>query len=387
MVAVVAGVAVLILGRGFIGGFEENIIHAQVDSFSGHVLIRPAEYPSEGLLHPTEDLLTLDATTKQWLDANTKAWTRRTLFVPTAVYKGDAIRVRAIGVDSLSDAEVFPRDAAWRLQGRLPNAGQDEIVVSKGVGELLGLQEDERLFLKVRTVAGGLNALDVLVSGVFSAGNPAIDKFGILVPDELTTKLLRNGESFSHLAVRLPSRDQALSVAETLRPMVGEQAEVVTWVDETRDMLELQKIRRRALNVLVFALLAMSATTIATTILMAAYERIREVGMLRSMGMTEPGVVGLFITEGAMLGLTGGVLGCLIGGGVVAWYSGHPIDLTAMLDQAAGGNLPVSALLYLELSLPSVAQALAMGVGASMLASVYPARVASRMAPADAVRA
>jgi ABC-type lipoprotein release transport system permease subunit len=161
---------------------------------------------------------------------------------------------------------------------------------------------------------------------------------------------------------------------------------VVTWRDETRDLLALMEFRQKSLDFLVGILLLMSAATIANTILMAAYERVREIGTMRAMGMTGRAVLALFVIEGAMIGLAGGGVGALIGGLMARNWSRNGIDLSAQLENQ-GGNLPMSAILYVEWSPPTIAGAVVFAVLVAVLASVYPAWVASRMAPAEAVRA
>ena len=86
------GVAIIIMGRGFVGGTRENIVRAQIDSVSGHVLAVPSDYPTSGTRHPVDNLLELDQATRSWLDANTEAWTTRTIFAPRIIKGSDAIR-------------------------------------------------------------------------------------------------------------------------------------------------------------------------------------------------------------------------------------------------------------------------------------------------------
>lgn len=385
LASVVAGVAVLVIGPGFVGGFEENIIRAQIDTLSGHAILRPLAYPTEGLQHPVDNLIVVDAALTSALDATTEAWTPRTFFAPRVVHAGDAMRVRAIGFDPARDTDVFPRDT-WKVNGKIPTTVEDGVLVGAGLARLLDLEPGERLVLQARTPEGAINALDVAVSGVVSVGSPLIDRGAMLVPSPLVELLLRSEGHASHIAVRLRSRDAAFSWADEIRARgLPANAEAVTWYDEVKALLELQAIRRKALDILALALMGMSAAGIMNTVLMAAYERIREVGTLRALGMTEGRVMVLFLTEGALMGATGALVGGALGGGLVWWYSVHGIDLADMLT--AGGNIPVSAMLYTEFDPLGLVRSMAFGVVVAVLASVWPARVASRMVPADAVRA
>jgi putative ABC transport system permease protein len=406
MGSIIAGVALLIIGQAFIGGLDENLIRAQVDALTGHVHLRPNEYPSSPMQQPIDHLFAFDPALVTPIEAAGGVWTTRLQFNPTLVFGGDAMRLRAIAIDPQRDPSVFPRDT-WHVTGECTSAEQigGGVLLSQGVAETLKLfvdpeHPDQRVpfrpgvavVLKARTVDGAINALSMPVCGVFTTGNMAIDKFGAFVTLAFAKELLLT-DRVSHAVVRLPSRYQAAALREDLDKTLatgglGERIgkpTTSTWVEDTFDLLQMQQIRRRALNLLVFVLLGMSALGILNTILMAAYERVREVGTLRAMGMTRGGVVRLFLLEGAMMGVAGGLPGAGLGGSVTLWYASHGIDLTASLK--VGGTIPISTMLYVEHSNAIIAMAVAFAIVTAAAASIYPALVASRMQPADAVRA
>jgi putative ABC transport system permease protein len=386
MAAVIAGIWVLVMGRAFVRGMNENIIRAQEDTFSAHVLIRPEGYPTDVMAHPVDELLVVSPELSAFLDREAVAWTARTLFTPSLVRGGDRLRVRAFGFDPETDAATFPRKD-WQLDGTVPAAAEDGILVGRGVADLLELDVGDRVVLQTRTSEGAINALDVPISGVVSVGNAVVDALGILVPEPLTRDLVRNGDGVSHVAVRLGRREAAEAFVGRLRPVVGDAGSVSTWADETRDLLAIQTFRQRAFDTLVGILLLMSAAAIANTILMAAYERVREVGTLRALGMTGGAVLALFVVEGSLIGLVGGLIGAVGAGAMARHASIHGIDLSAQLEAQQQTEIPISATLYLEYSPEMVVYAVLFGVVVAALASIYPARVAARMAPADAVRA
>ncbi len=382
--AIVAGVGLLIVGESLVAGMKENVIVAAEDTAVGHVTARPTGYPAEGLTQPVDRLLELTPAMRAFLDQNTVAWTERTLFSPLASTGRDAIRVRAIGYDPARDEQVFPRPL-WKVSGAMPSPEGDAIAVSRGVARLLSLKPGDRLILQVRTHPGAINALEVQVSAVVTTNNPALDGTSILVPRMLAVTLIA-ASAPTHVSMRLDSRHAAEAFKPRLLAALGSQAEAVTWDDESRELVRLQDVRRRALEFLVLILLTLAGFGMANTILMAATERVHEIGTLRSMGMTEGGVLGLFLVEGGVLGLVGSLLGMAWGGGLAAYWMRHPIDFSAVTEKTSG-SLSFSALVYTRLEPRTLAWALFFGVATAVVASVYPARVASRMIPADAVRA
>lgn len=382
LASIIAGVAVLILGKGFIGGIRENVIRAQVDTMSGHVLVRPLDYPTEGLSHPLDGLFEVPAEFGQ--DPEVRGMTSRTFFVPTAVHRADALRARGVVFDPKTDPLVFPEDL-WKVDGAIPVTADDGVLVAQGAAKLLRVAKGDTIVLQARTPAGAINALEVKVSGVFTVGSPLIDQLGIFVPAPLGEDLLRLKGKVSHVLFRLGNRERARAFAERLRGALPPETEVQTWEDETAAMLRVQQIRETALNFLVFALLGMSGLGIVNTVLMAAYERVREIGTLQALGLTRFGVLRLFLLEGGMMGVVGSLIGAVVGGSVVYHWGQVGIDLSGFLEKQ-GTNLPISAMLYLDFQPGLVLMAMGFGVATAVVASVYPAHVASRMVPADAVR-
>jgi putative ABC transport system permease protein len=375
----------LIIGQGFIAGMSENILRTEIDASSGHVLATPARYPVTQMQHPVDELLRPSAEAMAWLDANSEAWVGRLVFSPTGVVGPRSLRLRAIGFDPAKDPAVFPRDA-WDVVGELPAAGRDEVAISPGVARLLEVKVGEAIVLKVRTTPGAVNARRYTVTALVSAGNPWFDRFGVMMPLDVANDLVQADGQVSHLAMRLSWRTEsgADAAAAALRPLLGDQAQVETWMERTADMMALQHIRQRALNVMVGALLVMAATGIANTILMAAWERVREIGTLQAMGMDRRDVLKLFLVEGALMGSFGSFLGASVGIGVVLWFSAHGIDFT---EETKTIDVPISATLYMALDPFWSVAAPVYGVVVAMLASIWPARVASAMPPAEAVRA
>ena len=384
MTAVIAGVSLSIIGRGFLDGMDEAIIVGAIDGTVGHVTARPADYPERSMQHPIDELLAIDDATRALVDKDAVAVTGRTFLAPLIAHGRDALRAVAIGFDPATDERVFPR-THWRIEGAMPKAGVDEVGVSPQLAALLDIAVGDTVILQVRTHHGAMNALQARVSGIVGTGNLALDMRGAWVPMPLVEKLVTSSAP-SHLSVRLSDRDDAAAFAVRLQAALGAQAEVVTWKTETDELLALQATRRGALNMVVLVLLALAAFGIANTVLMAAHERVREVGTLRAMGMTEGGVTSLFLLEGALIGLVGGLVGAGIGAAACARWASHPID-PSKATEAQGSNISLSPLIYTSVDPAAIGAALALGVVVSILASLYPARVAAKMVPADAVRA
>jgi len=391
MVSIVAGVFLLILGRGLVGGMKENIIRAQIDTASAHVQVQPHEYPETGLRHPIDKLVTLDKKRRSWLDANSKSWTARLLFTARVVHNRDAVRARIIAFDPATDGDVFPRKD-WKVDGAIPKGKDDGVLISKGLARAFEVKKGDTLVFEARTAAGAINALQMPIAGVLRTGNPAFDRIGVMMAMPAAESLVLAEGKRSHVSLLLDDRNDSTEMATRLLGTFGKNsARVRTWQLETDALVKVQDLRQAFVDIIALALMAIAAAGIANTVLMAAYERVREIGTLRAMGMTRAAVVRLFVAEGTVMGVIGSGIGAALGGWVVNKYSEQGIDMSPLIDQASStgayDSIPFSVMLYMAPSGTAVLGAMLFGLIVAVLASIYPAIVATRMQPADAVRA
>ncbi|MFT4975447.1 MAG: ABC-type lipoprotein release transport system permease subunit [Myxococcota bacterium] len=380
--AVIAGVAVLIVGYGLMDGLDENVIRAQEDAVAGHVILRPAGYPDDGISHPVDAAVPIGAELTAALtdDSRVVAWASRLWFQARIIHGADAVRIKGIAYDPDAEDTVFPRDE-WELDGRWPE-DTSEVALGSGLARMLGVELGANVVLEARTKPGALNALPFTVSGIVSAHSPSVDALSVWMPLATAEELVLPGGTRSHIAVRVRRRGLAAPAAAALS--VGGW-EAHTAIEEVAGLLALNAFRRQAVSLVVFILMAIAATGIANTVIMAAYERVREVGTLRAMGMSQSAVRALFLVEGAVLGLFAGLLGAAVGAAVVAWFSANGIDIGWVVNNL--GEVSMSTVLYMHFSWQPVLFSVAFGLGISLLASLWPAQHAASLNPADAVRA
>ncbi len=388
MVSIVMGVFVIVAGRGFALGLDENVYRAQIND-NGHTVVVPADYPKFGIDHPIDQLYTLDEAGRSWLDDNSEVWTERVVSSPRIIKGLDSTRVRMVAYDPKSDPVVFPRDD-WEIEGSMPEDTSGEgLVVGSGVARLLQLSPGEVVVVEVRTADGALNAVQLPVTGIVDTGAMFFDNVGVMLPRSAADPLLLSTGRTSHVHARIADRDSAPQWAEQAQQALGEAVQVRTWLSSTEALIEAGKMRQAMFNFMGLALLAMAAAGIANTVLMAAFERVREIGTMRALGMTRGGVITMFAAEGAWMGLVGGLVGALFGGLLTWYYNVNGLDMYALMGAKADltSDYPVDATLYLDFSPSGLLAAVIIAVIVAILASLYPAILASQMQPADAVRA
>lgn len=379
-VVVMVGVALQIFGWGIVDGGDENVLRAAASTMTGHVLMRPADYPTDALswplaeakLPPPELLSTADG-------LGTVA--PRLMFNARMVAGSESSRVLVVGYDPAQDPQVFPHDR-WDLEGAWPAAGQSQLVVGDKLARLMEVKVGSEIILEARSFPGALNAYTYTVTGLVHCDSAMLDNIGLWLPLDLADQLVLTEGRRTHLALKLDTVEPAAAAAKL--GSFGFSAR--TTEEETADLLALGVIRRRAISILVAIIMFIAATGIANTVVMAAYERVREVGTLMAFGMPRRGVLQLFLIEGAVMGISAGLIGATIGSAANLYFSKEGIDLSSQMA-AAGDSISMSAILFTKFRWGPVIGSLFFAVAVAVLASIYPARYAAGLVPADAVRA
>lgn len=389
-VTVTFGVAVSVVGWGLVEGLDENVLRAARTTQTGDVLLRPQGYPTDGMDWPLAEAKVPDPALTARLDA-AGTWAPRTYAMVRLVKGADAARVLAIAWDPARDGTVFPRDA-WTVEGAWPTtapggvAAAPEVsglVLGRGLARLLDVKVDDEVILEGRTREGALNALPFRVTGIVRTDNAAMDNLAAWVRMDDAEALLLLGGARTHVAVKLRDDAEAAALA---REVATQGWDARTTREEVADVLALNDLRRKALVLLVGVVMAIAGTGIANTVIMSVYERVREIGTLLAMGLRRAQVRALFLLEGAVLGVTAGLAGAGLGAALVVHFQTNGIDLGAELAQA-GGNTPMSAVLFTRFTWPPLLGSLAFGVLMAVGASLWPAHHAAGLHPADATRA
>lgn len=377
--AVFFGVALSILGWGLVGGLDENVLRAARTTYAGDLLLRPDGYPDEGLTYPLEDAAPLSPELVTALNG-VGDWTARTGFSARMVNGADAQRITVWAYDGARDPVVFPRDD-WRVEGRWPTPGAGEVALGYRLARLLEVKEGTDIVLQTRTLDGAINANSFRVVGLVRSDNSALDAFGAWLEYADATPLALLGEVRSHVAVRV-----AGNPADFVAPLAGKGFVVTTLVEECDDLLALNRIRRKSLSIVVGMIMLIAAVGIANTVIMAAFERVREVGTLLALGMRRSDIRLLFMLEGGLMGIVAALLGAFAGGGAVLYWADKGIDFSGAIEDL-GGTMAMSTMLYTQFTWPPIVASVVAGTLIATLASLWPANWAARVVPAEAVKA
>ena len=285
-----------------------------------------------------------------------------------------------------SDSDVF-RIPQSVVDGEYLADDDEGILLGSGIAEIFEVGAGDWLTVLAKTQYGAYEALDLPIVGLIGTGNPLIDRNSFLIPLPTAQYILDMEGAATEMAVRFSATARETATLERLESTIEASGafDVKGWREMESDFMALVQAKRMGQVIFLGIFLILAVVGITNTILMAAYERTREIGMLMAIGLRGTGIRGLFLVEGALTGLIGGAIGSLIALGIIVWLASVGIDFAALYGDMDIGY-PVKDTLYPALNLPILAVGWLFTGFLAAIASLYPAARASHNRPVEALR-
>ncbi|MCK4777247.1 MAG: FtsX-like permease family protein, partial [Actinomycetia bacterium] len=235
-------------------------------------------------------------------------------------------------------------------------------------------------------------AIDFPVIGIFDCPNPYISKYNIFMTYENISTFLNVEDYATEIDIRIDGKllindEQLKEIKDTVNGAIRENGKLtaVDWKELAADYLALSQTKKGGTNSILFLIFIIITVGIINTMMMAVFERVNELGMMRSLGMRDRSVLYTFIVEGIGVGFLGSVMGVLAGIflNIVMIY--HGIDLTSLFKDMDAGYR-VTMIMRGIWNVDMMIIAIIFVVIFSGLISIIPARRALKMKIVDALR-
>ncbi len=269
--------------------------------------------------------------------------------------------------------------------------GSFGIVLGKYLALSLGVGVGEKVTLIVPkgnvTPAGLIPRLKrFTVVGLFEIDMYEYDSGIALVHLEDAARLLGSKGEISGLRLKLNDVDQARRVRQELSSVFG-QYRVRDWTQEHANFFRALEIEKRVIFIVLLLIIAVAAFNIVSTLVMVVTDKQSDVAILRTLGMSPGGVMRVFMVQGVFLGIAGTVVGAILGV-ITALNADTLIPAIERLfnTELFPGDVYLISEFPAEMRWMDIVRITGASLLMSFLATVYPARRASAVKPAEALR-
>ncbi len=306
------------------------------------------------------------------------------------------MRDRSVAADvygiSLPDLLSIPRIAHPEKKVGDINDFPRGLAIGSGVARELGVTIGDRIKLispnGVKTAFGTsprVNAYQVVY--IFTAGRYDIDRTRVYMPFEDAQAFFNREGVADEIEVMVEDPDNVDSYAEALYQAAGENTLLWTWRDRSGAFLRALDVEDNVMFIIMAILVLIAAMNIVSGLIMLVKNKGRDIGILRTIGLTEASVLRVFFICGALIGVLGTLFGVILG----VLFAIYIDPIFSFVNYAAGGGVwdPSIRGIY---NLPAklvpgdVISAVALSLGLSFLVTIFPARRAARMNPVEALR-
>jgi len=256
----------------------------------------------------------------------------------------------------------------------IPNA-----LVGLELAARIGISAGDVFQLVPASESAGGGTRRLRAAGIFRSGLFEYDSTWIYVAFETASTLAGNQHAASVMSVQVNDPDNVKQVVANVSNTLGQGYTTIDWQQANQPLFAALALERRMGLVIIGLIIAIAALNITTMLILVVVERRRDIAILNALGATRGGVMLLFIIEGAVVGAIGALAGVVLG--LIACFAGNHYKLVSLpADVYSISNVPLVA------QPREIALAALIAFALSVLATIYPARTASRMRPVEALR-
>lgn len=384
LTAIALGLALLIVMSGYIAGIMDGALQNSIRMNTGHVQIRSESYEEakrsllwSDLLQNPADLVEKTKSIPEIKAATPVLWAGGVLSTLQ-----DSVGIQVNGVDTSSSIYSFLGEGL--VEGHVPAPDErGQIMIGLRLAKNLGIGVGSRISLFVGQSEGDPAEGIFTVGGIYNTGIPTYDETTIIMPLSQAQAFTGAGERASAIVIMLNNSEDATRVAGLLQ---AAGTKLLTWEDLHAFMLVTIQSAMGFYYVMYGIVMLVVAVIIANTLLMSVFERIRELGILSALGMKARQILAMMLLEATALAIIGISFGIVLGSVIVMILARTGISIGESIASVASG-ISLGTTLYTKL-VPTDIIALSFALLIIILiASLYPARFASRLEPVAALHA
>jgi len=383
-IAIVLGMVLLIFMDAIIRGSDQAIYSNAVRLYGGNVQVHAPGFRDKSSrlpLLPLDDADVVIAKVNKEPNVVNASKRISTGGMVSSSEGSYPVSITAIQPESEASVSLVAEHIS---EGRfLSDEDGDNILIGQEMANLLNVAVGDRITLVGKRKDESMRQRSMTVVGIFNLGLGDAEKGLVYINLPVAQTLYNLRDQETEVAITLEEIGQEGALISSLEPELSNY-EIDSFYDLRPEIGEVLAQKGAFTQILGFIVLLMASIGILNLMLMAVYERTREMGVLAALGMKGRQLMGLFLLEGMFIGVIGAVLGCIISwlliaavarGGIDYSMAEGTGDITALIGNRLYPSIPVINIVFYGLSVVFIAA----------LASLIPAWQASRNEPAESL--
>jgi putative ABC transport system permease protein len=308
----------------------------------------------------------------QKLDADNqvKAFAPRTLLFGFAASAAGSRGVEIRGIAPETENQLTGFSSYITRGDFLKGNYQNPLVIGERLASILNVEEGSRIVLTFQSLDGEIVSAAFRVEGLYRTADSRMDERFIYADINNLGDLLGEERVINEIAILLHDIDKVDTLAANLKNTYT-QTQTRTWYEVAPQLLYMNELSAQIIYIFIIIILIGLAFGILNTMQMAVFERTRELGMLKAIGMNKNKIFSMIMLETIFLSMCGGISGILLGILTVETLSQRGLDFSAFADALA--IFGMEAVVYPELTFEYYVNLVLLVFFTAVLASIYPA--------------
>jgi ABC-type lipoprotein release transport system permease subunit len=384
VIAIAMSLWMMMFYDAFVAGFNNAIYGNAIKFLGGNIQIHAPGYSENSSKTPLLPLANDQAAVDAALEIpNVVAASRRINTGGLATTREGAFPVSITGIEPEAELPVS-LPAQNITSGRYLQADDlDSVLIGQGLASAMGVEVGDRFTLAGRSAHEQMRQRTVTVVGIYDLGMGEIEKRSVFMSIKEAQDLYGLPDQSTEVVVTLERLgEEAVVIAKLEKSIPG--YEVASWEANFPELKAALATKGKAMDIFGFIIILVAGIGIMNLLMMAVYERTREIGLMGAMGLKPRQISLLFILEGVMMGVVGLIAGIVTGIALNGLMGVVGLDFTAFSTVTEYAAL-INERVYPTLGMENlIGRALPILI-ISALASLYPAHEASRREPAEAL--
>lgn len=380
-ISVAIAITAIIFARSYISGVLVNISGNVVKLISGHVRITTQEYERRERLLPLSEAI--DLTPKFYEALDNEEIVVSSPRIKFGVLLGEEeLSTPALGyaIDPEKERTIAGLDKRI-TKGSYIVSGEHAALLGTGLAERLNVEVGDTLTIITRTAYDSPTGINLMVKGTFEIGIGGMDRSIFYIPLDVGQWLLDLEGRATEFVILIKNPSNAANIAREIRSRLDYS--VVSF--QYNPLLRYVNAATFIFSIFYFIILLVACSTIANTMIMVVFERTKEIGMLKAMGLNNLSITGLLTIEAGIIGIVGSSLGAIIGAALSYWLKYQGIDIS-MVSSTSSADMPFGPIIYLSPTPWVVLGAFLFGLLATVIVALLPISRVTKLEPATALK-